>query len=172
MVSGTVQSGSSSAILSLDMRCRRDHDARHRDCRPRYGHRGLAAELGPRTYEATFRENEIDETVLPSLTHETLKETRLTAVGHRLKLLDAIAVLRSDAGGKAVSVETKTPWSASSPHPEDRAEGRQVPIMFSDLVGSRALSARMDPEDRREIITAYQQRVAETVQRFGGFVAK
>jgi class 3 adenylate cyclase len=44
--------------------------------------------------------------------------------------------------------------------------------MFSDLVGSTALSARMDPEDLREVISAYQKCVAESVQRFGGFVAK
>ena len=44
--------------------------------------------------------------------------------------------------------------------------------MFSDLVGSTALSARMDPEDLREVISAYQKCVAETVRRFGGFVAK
>ena len=56
--------------------------------------------------------------------------------------------------------------------PEDRAERRQVTVMFSDLVGSTALSARMDPEDLREVISAYQKCVAETVQRFGGFVAK
>ena len=55
---------------------------------------------------------------------------------------------------------------------EDRAERRQVTVMFSDLVGSTALSARMDPEDLREVISAYQKSVAETVQRFGGFVAK
>jgi len=62
--------------------------------------------------------------------------------------------------------------SAPSAHPEDRAERRQVTVMFSDLVGSTALSARMDPEDLREVISGYQTCVAETVQRFGGFVAK
>jgi class 3 adenylate cyclase/predicted ATPase len=128
--------------------------------------------LGLGKYEAAFRENEIDETVLPSLTHETLKELGVTAVGHRLKLLDAIAALRSDASGRAPSVDTATTSSAPSAHPEDRAERRQVTVMFSDLVGSTALSARMDPEDLREVITAYQKCVAETVQRFGGFVAK
>src|SRR5262249_62042342 len=51
-------------------------------------------------------------------------------------------------------------------------ERRQVTVMFSDLVGSTALSARMDPEDLREVIGAYHQCVAETMQRFGGFVAK
>src|SRR5262249_54719486 len=116
--------------------------------------------------------NEIDETVLPSLTHEILKELGVTAIGHRLKLLDAIAVLRSDASSGAPSVDAATPSSTPSASPEDRAERRQVTVMFSDLVGSTALSARMDPEDLREVISAYQKCVADTVQRFGGFVAK
>jgi class 3 adenylate cyclase len=123
-------------------------------------------------YEAVFRENEIDETVLPSLTEEHLKQLGVTALGHRVKLLDAIAALRNDASGKAPSADAATTSSAPSPHPEDRAERRQVTVMFSDLVGSTALSARMDPEDLREVISAYQTCVAETVQRFGGFVAK
>ena len=128
--------------------------------------------LGLGKYEAAFRENEIDETVLPSLTHETLKELGVTVIGHRLKLLDAIAALRDDASGKAPSVDAATPSSAPRTLPEDRAERRQVTVMFSDLVGSTALSARMDPEDLREVISAYQKCVAENVQRFGGFVAK
>ena len=126
--------------------------------------------LGLGKYEAAFRENEIDETVLPSLTHETLKELGVTAVGHRLKLLDAIAALRNGGTSKAPSVDTAT--AAPSVSAEDRAERRQVTVMFSDLVGSTALSARMDPEDLRELISAYQKCVAETVGRFGGFVAK
>ena len=127
--------------------------------------------LGLGRYEAAFRENEIDEPVLSSLTHETLKELGVTAVGHRLKLLDAIAALRADAS-KPHSADVATTSSTPSASPEDRAERRQVTVMFSDLVGSTALSARMDPEDLREVISAYQKCVAETVQRFGGFVAK
>ena len=128
--------------------------------------------LGLGKYEAAFRENEIDETVLPSLTDEHLKELGVAALGHRVKLLDAIAALRNDASGKAPSADAATTSSAPSASPEDRAERRQVTVMFSDLVGSTALSARMDPEDLREVISAYQKCVAETVQRFGGFVAK
>ena len=128
--------------------------------------------LGLGKYEAAFRENEIDETVLPGLTAEDLKELGVAAVGHRRKLLDAIAALRADASGKAPSADGTTPPNAPSASPEDRAERRQVTVMFSDLVGSTALSARMDPEDLREVISAYQKCVAETVQRFGGFVAK
>ena len=128
--------------------------------------------LGLGKYEAAFRENDIDETILSGLTHENLKELGVTSLGHRLKLLDAIAALRTDAGGKAPSADEATAFSAPSASPEDRAERRQVTVMFSDLVGSTALSARMDPEDLREVISAYQKCVAETVQRFGGFVAK
>jgi class 3 adenylate cyclase/tetratricopeptide (TPR) repeat protein len=128
--------------------------------------------LGLGRYEAAFRENEIDETVLPGLTAEDLKELGVAALGHRRKLLDAIAALRTDAGGKAASADVATASNAPSASPDDRAERRQVTVMFSDLVGSTALSARMDPEDLRALISAYQKCVAETVQRFGGFVAK
>ena len=127
--------------------------------------------LGLGQYEAAFRENEIDETVLARLTQENLKELGVTALGHRLKLLDAIAALRTDPAPAPSAGAAPTP-SAPSVSPEDRAERRQVTVMFSDLVGSTALSARMDPEDLREVISAYQKCVAETVQRFGGFVAK
>jgi hypothetical protein len=87
--------------------------------------------LGLGKYEAAFRDNEIDEIVLPSLTHETLKELGVAAVGHRLKLLDAIAALRSDASGKTPSVDAPTASSTTSPRPEDRAERRQVTVMFT-----------------------------------------
>jgi class 3 adenylate cyclase len=133
---------------------------------------GWLRRLGLEQYEATFRENDIDETVLPNLTHETLKDLGVTSVGHRLKLLDAIATLRGHASSRAPSADIATPSSTPSVSPEDRAERRQVTVMFSDLVGSTALSARMDPEDLREVISAYQKSVTETVDRFGGFVAK
>ena len=129
---------------------------------------GWLRSLGLERYEAAFRENEIDETVLPSLTEEHLKQLGVTALGHRVKLLDAIAALRTDASAQGPSGDPNAAPGVS-PSPEDRAERRQVTVMFSDLVGSTALSARMDPEDLREIISAYQKCVAETVQRFGGF---
>ena len=72
---------------------------------------------------------------------------------------------------RAAISDLKTAPAAPSASLEDRAERRQVTVMFSDLVGSTALSARMDPEDLREVILAYQKCVAETVRRFGGFVA-
>ncbi len=81
--------------------------------------------LGLGKYEAAFRENEIDETVLRSLTEEHLKQLGVTARGHRVRLLDAIAALRSDAGGKASAADVATTSSAPSASPEDRAERRQ-----------------------------------------------
>src|SRR5262245_61949119 len=98
--------------------------------------------LGLGKYEAAFRENDIDETVLPSLTHEILKELGVASIGHRVKLLDAIASLRSDTSAQRTSSDLKTAPAAPSAAPEDRAERRQVTVMFSDLVGSTALSAR------------------------------
>ena len=125
--------------------------------------------LGLERYEAAFRDNEIDERILPSLTQEDLKEIGVGPVGHRRMLLEAIAALRGDNAPSADVAATSSVPNISS---EDRAERRQVTVMFSDLVGSTALSARMDPEDFREVISAYQNSVAETVGRFGGFVAK
>jgi class 3 adenylate cyclase/predicted ATPase len=125
--------------------------------------------VGLEQYEAAFRANAIDDTVLPSLTAEDLKDLGVSIVGHRRKLLDAIAVLRADANAKAAPTDTLPTIDRS---PKDTAERRQVTVMFSDLVGSTALSARMDPEDLREVISAYHKCVAETVRRFGGFVAQ
>jgi class 3 adenylate cyclase len=121
--------------------------------------------LGLEQYEAAFRENDIDDTVLPGLTAEDLKDLGVGPVGHRRKLLDAIAALRAEA--KPSDGPLTTEKAATS-----TAERRQVTVMFSDLVGSTALSARMDPEDLREVISSYQKCVAEAVRRFGGFVAK
>ena len=130
---------------------------------------GWLRSLGLGQYEATFRDNAIDEKVLPRLTAEDLKDLGVGIVGHRRTLLDAIAALRADAGAKAVPPDALPTIDTS---PKDTAERRQVTVMFCDLVGSTALSARMDPEDLREVISAYQKCVAETVRRFGGFVAK
>jgi class 3 adenylate cyclase len=120
--------------------------------------------LGLGQYEATFREAEIDAEILPELTDQDLEKLDVP-LGHRKRLLKAIAnlgVTELTAAGAATPTRPST----------DFAERRQVTVMFSDLVGSTALSARMDPEDLREIISAYQKCVAETVGRFGGFVAK
>ena len=120
--------------------------------------------LGLGKYEAAFRENEIDEAVLPSLTHENLKELGVTALGHRLKLLDAIAALRANTSAKAACVHATTAPSAQRVGREDRAERRQVTVMFSDLVGWTALSARMDPEDLRDKLDALLAQSSTSIQ--------
>src|SRR5437660_12085261 len=106
---------------------------------------GWLRSLGLGQYEAAFRENAIDETILPRLTAEDLKDLGVGIVGHRRKLLDAIAVLRANA--EAAPTDTLPTVDRS---PKDSAERRHVTVMFSDLVGWTALSARMDPEDLRE----------------------
>jgi class 3 adenylate cyclase len=121
--------------------------------------------LGMPEYAQRFAENDIDVSVLRHLTDQDLKELGIS-LGHRRKMLAAI----TEMTGTAPAAPAPTP--ATEPKPQDTAERRQVTVMFSDLVGSTALSARMDPEDLREVISAYQKCVAETVQRFGGFVAK
>jgi class 3 adenylate cyclase len=122
-------------------------------------------ELGMSEYTQRFAENKIDVSVLRHLTDQDLKDIGV-ALGHRRKILAAIA----EFAGIASAVSK--PVLAAEPKTRDSAERRQVTVLFSDLVGSTALSARMDPEDLREVISAYQKCVAETVQRFGGFVAK
>jgi class 3 adenylate cyclase len=130
---------------------------------------GWLRSLGLGQYEAAFRENAIDDTVLPSLTAEDLKDLGVGLVGHRRKLLDAIASLRAEASAKAPPPDS---LPATDKTAKDTAERRQVTVMFSDLVGWTALSARMDPEDLREVIAAYHKCVAEIVRRFDGFVAQ
>jgi class 3 adenylate cyclase len=125
--------------------------------------------LGLERYEAAFRENEINEKVLPSLTAEDLKDLGVGIVGHRRLLLDAIATLRAGDTGKTPRIDAAVTIDKAA---KDAAERRQVTVMFSDLVGSTALSARMDPEDLREVISSYQRCVTEVVRRFDGFVAK
>jgi class 3 adenylate cyclase/predicted ATPase len=121
--------------------------------------------IGLAQYAEMFRANDIDIELLRRLTSDDLKDIGVASFGHRKKLLEAIADL---AGAVPVSPQP----ALIEPKPSDTAERRQVTVMFSDLVGSTALSARMDPEDLREVIAAYQKCVAETVRRFGGFVAK
>jgi class 3 adenylate cyclase/predicted ATPase len=130
---------------------------------------GWLRSLGLERYEAAFRENEIDETVLPNLTAEDLKDLGVGIVGHRRKLLDAIAALRTDDNATAPVPDTVLTHGKA---PTDTAERRQVTVMFCDLVGSTALSARMDPEDLREVVSAYHKCAAEIVRRFGGFVSQ
>jgi class 3 adenylate cyclase/predicted ATPase len=128
-------------------------------------------QLGMDQYIQHFAENDIDCTILGDLTDQDLEKIGVRSLGHRRKLLRAIAELK---GGEnitpAIAVAAAPP--AAPRAAAETAERRQVTVMFSDLVGSTALSARMDPEDLRELISAYQKCVAATVRRFGGFVAQ
>ncbi len=122
--------------------------------------------LGMSEYAQRFADNKIDDvSILRDLTDQDLKDIGVP-LGHRRKMLRAIAETVGTASTKIKSAP------ASEPKPRDDAERRQLTVMFCDLVGSTALSARMDPEDLRDLIGAYHKCVAEAVSRFGGFVAK
>ncbi|MCW2239356.1 AAA family ATPase [Azospirillum canadense] len=127
--------------------------------------------LGLGQYEQAFRDNDIDEAVLITLTAEDLQEIGVASLGHRKRLLMAIAAL---AG--AHDAEGSPPLGASAQRPlavaKEQAERRQLTVMFVDLVGSTALACRLDPEEMRELIRAYQDRVAGAVARFDGHLAK
>ena len=126
--------------------------------------------LGMPEYAQRFADNDIDIDVINELTDQDFDRLGVS-LGHRRRMLRAIREL--SASPIAAVTERQTPQSAPTAQaPKDTAERRQVTVMFSDLVGSTALSARMDPEDLREVISAYQKCVAKTVKRFGGFVAK
>src|SRR5215813_7502968 len=124
--------------------------------------------LGLSQYAQSFAENDIDFSVLPDLTEQDLEKIGIHSLGHRRKLLRAIADLK----GVDASTTPAAPVAPAAPRLLDAAERRQVTVMFADLVGSTALSACMDPEDLREVISSYQTCVANTVRHFSGFVAK
>src|SRR5271169_6055219 len=117
--------------------------------------------LGMPEYAQRFAENRVDFLVLPDLTDQDLEKLGVL-LGDRRKILRPIANLEG--------IENSAP-AIHAVAPRDSVERRQVTVMFSDVVRSTALSARMDPEDLREVISAYQKCVNETVRRFGGFVA-
>ena len=121
--------------------------------------------LGLGQYEATLRDNEIDDAVLSDLTDGDLEKLGVP-LGHRKRLLKAIVSL----GSTETTAKPTNP--APTPTSPDVAERRQLTVMFCDLVGSTALSARLDPEDMREVIGAYHRCCANCVERNGGFIAK
>src|SRR5215831_16037583 len=119
------------------------------------------SELGLPQYTPRFLDNGIDLSVLRDLTDEDLKELGVL-LGHRRRILRAIAERQSET--PAVN--------ASVPAPRDTAERRQLTVMFCDLVDSTALSARLDPEDMRQVIRAYQEACVRVIPIYDGFVAK
>jgi class 3 adenylate cyclase len=122
--------------------------------------------LGLAQYEATFRESEIDAEVLPELTESDLSQLGVP-MGHRKRLLKAIA---------AFGAAEKAPATASGPRREDAVshsgERRQLTVMFCDLVGSTALSEKLDPEDLRSLLHAYRTLCSDVIARYDGFVAR
>src|ERR1700757_1288558 len=123
--------------------------------------------LGMAQYAQAFADNDIDFSVLRHLTDQHLKDLGVS-LGHRLKMLRAIR----DLGSASVAVTAPSAPVETEPTRRDDAERRQLTVMFTDLVGSTALSTKLDPEDLRSVIGAYHKCVAETVARFYGFVAK
>ena len=126
---------------------------------------GWLRSLGLSRYEKAFREAEIGPDVLPDLTDSDIEKLGVP-LGDRKRLLKAIASF----GPAQMVAEPRGP--SPTPSSTDAPERRQLTVMFCDLVGSTAMSARLDPEDMREVIVAYQKCVSETVRRFGGSIAK
>ena len=138
--------------------------------------------LGLGQYEAAFRDNAIDEKVLPRLTAEDLKDLGVGLVGHRRTLLDAIAALRGDADAKEppsealphapASSQASAPPATVAPTAEAVGERRYLTVMFCDLVGSTGISAQLDAEEWRDLVGAYLDAASAAVTEMGGHVAK
>jgi len=127
--------------------------------------------IGLGQYEAAFRDNAIDDEVLRSLTADDLKDLGVALVGHRRKILTAIAELSASTANSSAAVETERLPPAVETS-QTAAERRQLTVLFCDLAGSTAMSARLDPEDMREVIQAYQDICSSVIARYDGFVAK
>src|SRR5215469_8464584 len=119
---------------------------------------GWLRSLGLERYEAAFRENEIDDTILPRLTAEDLKELGVGPVGHRRKLLDAVAALCADSNAHALLPSPTAPPIPARATPlmvEAVGERRYLTVMFCDLVDSTGIAARLDAEEWRDLVNAY-----------------
>jgi class 3 adenylate cyclase/tetratricopeptide (TPR) repeat protein len=129
------------------------------------------ATLGLARYEQAFRDNDIDVSLLPTLSADDLEKIGVASLGHRKRLLAAVALL-SGAGDRGAGPPLPEPPPPVSADVAEQAERRQLTVMFVDLAGSTALASRLDPEEMRELIHAYQQIVAREIARFDGHVAK
>src|SRR3954469_15703508 len=133
------------------------------------------AEIGLGSYEDVFAANKIDFDVIHQMTDADLRELGL-ALGDRKRLLQAIARLNGQSTTEVVTSASAPAKAATESLSESAvshtAERRPLSVMFCDLVGSTALSARLDPEDLRKVIRAYQARVVATIQQFNGFIAR
>src|SRR3954465_10427118 len=129
--------------------------------------------LGLERYEAAFRENAVDAELLPTLTGDDLKDLGVTLVGHRRRLLDAIAKFQNDSASSQI-VGSAGDHPASIPADDavsPSGERRQLTVMFCDLVGSTALSEKLDPEELRDLLHAYRTLCGDVIARYDGFVA-
>jgi class 3 adenylate cyclase len=131
-------------------------------------------ELGFERYEAAFRENDVDAELLLGLTDNDLKDIGVHSLGHRRRLLEAIAEVRlkDTPADDPIRFSPRPSVRPTGSVAETTGERRQLTVMFCDLIGSTALSSRLDPEDLREVIRTYQACVATTIQQFDGFIAR
>ena len=123
--------------------------------------------LGLERYEAAFRENEVGAEDLCHITAEDLEGLGVAAIGHRRRLLVAIAKLRDDAAPLRTARPTDDHSVSTSV-----GERRQLTVMFCDLVGSTALSEKLDPEELRSLLHAYRTLCGDVIARYDGFVAR
>jgi class 3 adenylate cyclase len=129
--------------------------------------------LGLERYEAAFRDNDVDAELLPSVTADDLKEIGIASLGHRRRLLEAIAAWRieSEPAGDPVRFSSAPPTGPTPSLDEATGERRQLSVMFCDLVGSTALSEKLDPGELRSLLHAYRTLCGDLVARYDGFVA-
>jgi class 3 adenylate cyclase/tetratricopeptide (TPR) repeat protein len=123
--------------------------------------------LGLERYETAFAENEVGSEDLCHLTAEDLDGLGVAAIGHRRRLLVAIAKLREDAASARTARPTDDHLASTF-----AGERRQLTVMFCDLVGSTALSEKLDPEELRSLLHAYRTLCGEVIARYDGFVAR
>ena len=117
--------------------------------------------LGLKRYEEAFLANDLDATLLKTLTSDDLQQLGVTSLGHRKILLNAIAILEASSNTKRLDAA-----------PPPMAERRQLTVFFCDLVGSTDLSTKLDPEDLRDVLRVYQNTVAGEIVRYEGYTAR
>jgi class 3 adenylate cyclase len=129
--------------------------------------------LGLGKYEAAFRDNEVDDSVLPNLTAEDLKELGVAALGHRRKLLDAIAALRAGESAKTkATAQDSVGVPTTAPTVEATGDRRQLTVVFIDLVGSTVLGGQLDPEDLMRLLGQYRETCVAAISKYEGHVAQ
>jgi class 3 adenylate cyclase len=128
--------------------------------------------LGLGQYEQAFRENDIDAEVLMDLTAEDLIGLGVASIGHRRKLLAAIAALRTGSMSATTPATAAAAAVSGKASPAPEAERRQLTVMFCHLVAFTPLSQRLDPEELREVVRAHQEACSGVIRHFDGHVAQ